>query len=147
MEAETETKQTTNADGSQNIEIMVKKLVNKGIASGDYDRSMTTRYGVKNKGDSIMVAWPNATYLPQFVDQDGYFQTTQDPLLRTDMDAGPMKVRLRYTAVPEQFTIVLTLTKAQLEYFVTTFFKNTLGYGVGRGICMEASCHTSKCVM
>lgn len=76
-----------------------------------------------------MVAWPDATYLPQFVDQDGYAQTTQDPLLRTDMDAGPMKVRLRYTAVPEQFNITLTLTKTQLGYFVTTFFKNTLGYG------------------
>ncbi len=74
-----------------------------------------------------MASWPST--LPQYVDQDGYSQTTKNPLLRTEMDAGPAKVRLRYTAVPEEFSITLTMNKTQLETFVTTFFKNTISYG------------------
>lgn len=75
-----------------------------------------------------MKTWPDATKLPQYVDQDGYTQTSKNPLIRTEMEAGPAKVRLRYTAVPEEFNISLTLTKIQLGYFIT-FFKETIHYG------------------
>lgn len=73
-----------------------------------------------------MADWPST--LPQYVDQDGYNQTIQNPVLSTDMDAGPVKKRLRYTFVPEQFSITLTMTKAQFETFVT-FFKSTIHFG------------------
>lgn len=73
-----------------------------------------------------MAIWPLT--LPQYVDQDGYAQTTKNPLIRTDMEAGPAKVRLRYTAVPEEFNISLVMTKAQFEAFIT-FFKQTIHYG------------------
>lgn len=74
-----------------------------------------------------MTSWPST--LPQYVDQDGYTQTSKNPLIRTEMDAGPAKVRLRYTAVPEEFNISLVLTKTQLDTFVNTFFRNALHYG------------------
>lgn len=73
-----------------------------------------------------MATWPLT--LPQYVDQDGYTQTITNPLLRTDMEAGPAKVRLRYTAVPEEFNISLVMTKTQFEAFVT-FFKRDIHYG------------------
>ncbi len=73
-----------------------------------------------------MVTWPST--LPQFVDQDEYTQTSKNPLIRTDMEAGPAKVRLRYTAVPEEFNISLVMTKTQFESFIT-FFKQTIHYG------------------
>lgn len=75
-----------------------------------------------------METWPDATKLPQFVDQDGYTQTSKNPLIRTEMEAGPAKVRLRYTAIPEEFNISLTLTKTQFESFIT-FFKRDIHYG------------------
>lgn len=74
-----------------------------------------------------MATWP--TTLPQFVSQEGYTQTLVDPVLRTESDAGPQKTRLRYTSVPEKFTISLVLTRTQLPIFTDSFFKNELGYG------------------
>lgn len=50
IESDAEVKQSTNADGSQNIEVLIKKVVNKGMATGEYDRTMGVRYGVKNRG-------------------------------------------------------------------------------------------------
>lgn len=76
----------------------------------------------------MAVNWPKE--LPQFVDQDGFSTRLQDPVIRTEMDAGPKKTRLRYTFVPEQFDISLTLTKKQFLLFKDTFFKVDLGYGV-----------------
>lgn len=74
-----------------------------------------------------MESWPST--LPQYVDQDAYTETILDPVIRTEMDAGPSKARLRYTAVPEQFTITLKLTAEQRAVFVY-FYKYTLNYGV-----------------
>lgn len=75
----------------------------------------------------MAVSWP--TGLPQFVSQEGFTARTQDPVIRTEMDAGPRKTRLRYTSVPEQFDISLVLTKTQYVLFTDTFFKTALGYG------------------
>lgn len=75
----------------------------------------------------MAVDWP-AT-LPQYVDQTTFGETIQDPVIRTDMEGGPKKARLRYTAVPEQYTISMILTSSQRTAFLT-FYKSTLNYGV-----------------
>lgn len=74
-----------------------------------------------------MADWPDT--LPQYVDQDGYTQTIKNPLIRTDMEAGPAKVRLRYTAIPEEFNISLVMTKTQFVDTFITFFKRDIHYG------------------
>jgi len=74
-----------------------------------------------------MASWPST--LPEYVSQASFSETIQDPVIRTDMDAGPKKARLRFTAVPEQYTISMTLTKEERAIFVA-FFKDDLNYGV-----------------
>jgi len=74
-----------------------------------------------------MYIWP--TDLPQYVQQDAYTETIIDPVLRTTMDAGPVKTRLRFTMVPEQFTVSLLLTQVQRLSFLN-FYKSSLNYGV-----------------
>lgn len=75
--------------------------------------------------------WPEA--LPQYVNQDSYTETILDPVIRTDVTAGPVKTRLRYTAVPDQFKVSMLLTKAQRKKFIY-FYKYTLNYGVSQFI-------------
>lgn len=75
-----------------------------------------------------METWPDATYLPQYVDDIGFAESAKDPVIRTDMDTGPAKQRLRYTAVVEQYTITMTLTKTERANFLT-FYKGNLAYG------------------
>jgi len=55
----------------------------------------------------------------------------KDPVIRTEMDAGPVKQRLRYTAAPKQFTGVITLTEDQRALF-DSWFVHDLGYGTLR---------------
>lgn len=74
-----------------------------------------------------MASWPET--LPQYVDANGFTETIQDPVIRTDMEAGPQKARLRFTAVPEKYTITMPLTATQRATFLT-FFKSTIHYGV-----------------
>lgn len=74
-----------------------------------------------------METWPST--LPQYPDQQGFSETIRDPVLRTAMDAGPEKARLRYTAVPEQYKMTMHMTKEQRATFVN-FYKSSLGYGV-----------------
>jgi len=71
--------------------------------------------------------WPSS--LPQYVQQDSYSETIIDPVLRTAMDAGPVKTRLRFTMVPEQFNVSIPLTAAQRLVFLA-FYKSDLNYGV-----------------
>lgn len=74
-----------------------------------------------------MADWPDT--LPGYPDQSLFSETIRDPVVRTDMDAGPQKVRLRYTAVPELYQISMVLTREQRAIFID-FYKNTLNYGV-----------------
>lgn len=46
-------------------------------------------------------------------------------VLRTDMEAGPAKVRRRFTAVPERVTFSLTLSEAELA-ILDSFVRITL---------------------
>lgn len=53
----------------------------------------------------------------------------QNAVIRTSMDAGPDKVRRRFTAAPRRFTGTTPfLTKTELETF-ETFFETTLQMG------------------
>ena len=75
-----------------------------------------------------MAVWP--VTLPQIVSWEGYTQEIQDTGIRTPMDAGPPKVRSKYTAaiinhnLPVQF-----FTKAQwgllLDFYFTTLQMGT----------------------
>ncbi|MGE0256916.1 MAG: hypothetical protein AB7N54_20005 [Alphaproteobacteria bacterium] len=70
--------------------------------------------------------WPDT--LPQDVLLDGYDEAFPDVMLRTQMDAGPAKVRRRFTAavVPMQVTVPLTRTQVAT---LATFFNDTLEGG------------------
>jgi hypothetical protein len=55
----------------------------------------------------------------------------QDPVIRTKMDAGPVKQRLRYTAVPKQLTGTIIVDEEEREIF-EAWFTETLGFGTLR---------------
>jgi len=69
-----------------------------------------------------MANWP-AT-LPQSSLSGSYGEKPPNTLLRTNMDAGPAKVRRRYTAGVRQYNVKLILHKTQVEtldvFYVTT---------------------------
>lgn len=70
-----------------------------------------------------MPTWP-AT-LPQTPRREGFSRSKADARLRTSMDAGPDKVRRRYTSVPGLLACVFYMTTAQLATF-DTFYDTTL---------------------
>lgn len=45
-----EVQETTNADGTKSIDVVIRNVVNNQIARGSYDRALGHRYGVKNRG-------------------------------------------------------------------------------------------------
>ncbi len=59
-----------------------------------------------------MPTWP--TSLPQFVLTRNYKETAPDLVIRTQMDAGPAKVRRRFTAGVRPMEAMLVLTEDQL---------------------------------
>lgn len=73
-----------------------------------------------------MAAWPLS--LPQLAHADDFEEAADSVLIRTDMDAGPAKVRPRYTVEITRYRFSLLLTKAQVAT-LETFFKTTIGYG------------------
>ena len=70
-----------------------------------------------------MSDWPAAPF-PQVPLVEGYDEAAPSTTVRTKMDAGPPKVRRRYTAGVRNFGIMLDLTLAQVEtldaFYVTT---------------------------
>ena len=70
--------------------------------------------------------WP--VTLPQFVSVEGFQETPPDLLLRTQMDAGPPKVRRRFTAGVRGFKATVRLTQAQVQV-LDAFFVGTLAGG------------------
>ncbi|MDR1575600.1 MAG: hypothetical protein LBS37_06300 [Treponema sp.] len=75
----------------------------------------------------------NITYpaaLPP-VRSSGFQSRYQDPVIRTQMDAGPVKQRLRYTAAPKHFTVSIIVDETQREIF-EAWFSETLGFGTLR---------------
>lgn len=61
-----------------------------------------------------MATWP--TYLPAPL-QSGYEINTDDPNLRTQMDAGPDRVRRRFTAIPSRVPVRWRFTESELALF------------------------------
>jgi len=68
--------------------------------------------------------WP-AT-LPQCLEVAGYGTAMADTMLRTAMDAGPAKVRRRFTAGVRPVVGRITVTAAQLATLKTFFTDSTL---------------------
>lgn len=62
---------------------------------------------------------------------NGFQSRYRDPVIRTQMDAGPVKQRLRYTAAPKQFTGTVVVDEAEREIF-EAWFTETLGFGTLR---------------
>jgi len=76
-----------------------------------------------------MPTWPGT--LPQTVGWPGYARRLQETRVRTNMDAGPAKVRARFrSGILEQDVPVVYFTKAQwllLEtFYITTLLQGTL---------------------
>jgi hypothetical protein len=61
----------------------------------------------------------------------GFQAQYQDPVIRTQMDAGPVKQRLRYTAVPKRYTATIVVDEAERKVF-EAWFVETLGFGTLR---------------
>jgi hypothetical protein len=71
------------------------------------------------------IFWP--AELPRTLRSEGLKTQYKDPVLRTDMDMGPAKTRLRYTRPPLMVTGTITVDEAGrmlLDYFyrITTRF-------------------------
>jgi hypothetical protein len=71
------------------------------------------------------ISWP--AELPLTLRSDGLKSQYKDPVLRTDMDVGPAKTRLRYTRPPKTHSGTIIVDEAGrelLEYFyrITTRF-------------------------
>ena len=61
----------------------------------------------------------------------GFSAQLNDPVIRTKMDAGPVKQRLRYTAVPKQFTGTVIVDEKERSLF-EIWFTETLAFGTLR---------------
>ena len=69
-----------------------------------------------------MAIWPET--LPQKPKQDNYQENPPNLVIRTQMDAGPAKVRRRYTAGVRPFTWVQDFTEAQLAILDAFYLTN-----------------------
>ena len=76
-----------------------------------------------------MPAWPST--LPQDVLIDGYDEQVPETTLRTSMDAGPAKVRRRFSAGVRVFAVTVPLTRAEVET-LDAFYLNDLQGGALR---------------
>jgi len=74
------------------------------------------------------IAWPST--LPEVI-APGYQAQDQDGLIRTQMDAGPVKVRRRYTACVEKISCSVVLDASELAIF-DNFYRGTAARGARR---------------
>jgi len=68
-------------------------------------------------------AWP--TTLPQRLQRNNYGESPGENQLRSNMDAGPAKMRRRATSAPRKISGTILLSLAELAYF-KTFYITTL---------------------
>jgi hypothetical protein len=64
-----------------------------------------------------MPAWPNT--LPAYVQEGGYSEQIQDQTIESQMDAGPAKIRRRFTKSIRRFRVSMQMTPAQTDAFET----------------------------
>jgi len=69
-------------------------------------------------------AWPVG--LPQVFRSDAYSESLTANVLRTQMDAGPVKARRRFSAVNESIRGTMLMTRTQWTA-LRTFYYTTLG--------------------
>ena len=69
--------------------------------------------------------WPAS--LPQDVLVEGYEETFPELALRTEMDAGPAKVRRRFTAGVRTLNVMSAMTRTQVATLDTFFATTTQG--------------------
>lgn len=72
-----------------------------------------------------MPAWPATLPAPLLA---GYGVKPDSAVARTDMEAGPARVRRRFTAVPKRVPLACVLDEAQAAAFVT-FWESDLADG------------------
>jgi len=89
-------------------------------------------------------AWPGA--LPQELLVNGYSQSFPDITIKSNVDAGPAKVRRRFTAGVEPISGTIIMTAAQLATF-QTFFNTTLLGGSLRFSWTKPPAHSVACEM
>jgi hypothetical protein len=73
-----------------------------------------------------MTTWPNT--LPAYPLIDGFHETAPNTVIRTDMEQGPAKVRLRTTAAIRTLALSYLMNKAQVTA-LETFYLATLQGG------------------
>jgi hypothetical protein len=61
-----------------------------------------------------MPTWPSSLPAPLLT---GYEINPEDPILRTQMDAGPDRVRRKFTAIPSRIPVRWRFTQAQFALF------------------------------
>lgn len=70
--------------------------------------------------------WPST--LPQTFQQQSFTENSVSGVVRTEMDTGFAKTRLRFTATPDMWQGEMVLTKEEVATF-KTFFKNDIAWG------------------
>jgi hypothetical protein len=73
-----------------------------------------------------MTTWPDA--LPAYPLLDGFRETVPNTVIRTDMEQGPAKVRLRTTAAARAMSVSYLMNKTQVTA-LETFYLATLQGG------------------
>jgi len=73
-----------------------------------------------------MAVWPST--IPQAFIHDSFSESTQSAVVRTDMSAGPPKVRRRFTAVSDFWSGYMVMDSTELADF-KTFYTTTTSYG------------------
>jgi len=76
-----------------------------------------------------MTSWPGS--LPQKPLLDGNSEVPPKTTVRTQMDAGPAKVRRRFTAGTRDFNAEFIMSKSQVATF-DDFYINTINGGANR---------------
>ena len=75
------------------------------------------------------INWP--VDLPETLRIDGLQSQDQDAVIKTDMDTGPQKRRLRFTAAVENISGSIVMSMEQLDIF-RTFYRTTIKRGAMR---------------
>lgn len=73
-----------------------------------------------------MPTWPIG--LPQYVLEAGYQETLEDQTIESEMDAGPAKIRRRFTTATRRFQVTVQMTPSEAAIF-EDFYLNTLQGG------------------
>lgn len=80
------------------------------------------------------IVWPVS--LPQVLMLDGLNAKRNSAVVRTQMDAGPQKVRRRYTVSTKTFTGSIIVTEAQ-RVTLESFYRNVLADGALRFVLAD----------